>query len=129
MRKQVTLKNTTIQAAITQALPEIQKFKIEYISPKEFYNVFMYLECKGATELKVREMLSNLLQPDDKGKYSYLEFIKEYKQADEAPAQKRKGRKLYACKEEILKRVAYVIEHRKLRTFGQILADQDLENK
>ena len=75
----MTLKNTTIQAAITQALPEILKFKLEYITPKEFFNVFMYLECKGATELKVREMLSNVLQPDDKGRYSYLEFIKEYK--------------------------------------------------
>lgn len=123
LRKQITLKNTTIQDAIMQALPEVQKFKIEYISPKEFYNVFLYLECKGATELKVREILSTLLQPDDKGRYSYLDFIKEYKQADDGAAQKRKGRKLYASKDEVLKRVAYVIEHRKLRTFGQILAD------
>ncbi|TNV88020.1 hypothetical protein FGO68_gene1522 [Halteria grandinella] len=129
LRKQITLKNTTIQQAFTQALPEIQKFKIEYLSPKEFFNVFLYLECKGASEMKVREMLSNLLQSDDKGKYSYIEFIKEYKQADEAPSQRRKGRRLYQSKEEILKRVAYVIEHRKLRTFGQILADQDMENK
>jgi hypothetical protein len=118
LRKQVTLKNTTIQEAFAQALPEIGRFKIETLSPKEFHHVFLYLECKNTNEMKVREMLSNLLQPDQAGKYSYLDFIKEYRAADDAPSQKRRGRKLYGSKDDVLKRIAYVIEHRKLKTFG-----------
>lgn len=79
--------------------------------------------------MKMRDMLSSILQHDDQGKYSYLEFIKEYKMADESPAQRRKGRRLYTTRDEIVKRIAYVVEHRKLKTFGSILADQDMENK
>ena len=70
-----------------------------------------------------------LLQPDDQGRFSYLEFVSEYKANDPTPAQARRGRRLYTSKEEILKRVAYVIEHRGMRNFGQLLADQDVGGK
>jgi hypothetical protein len=36
--------------------------------------------------MKVKEMLSNLLQNDERGRYSYLDFIKEYNQAEDTPA-------------------------------------------
>lgn len=57
LRKQVLRKNQNIEIVFSQALPEVSKFKIEYLSVKDFYNVFLYLECKGATEEKVRETL------------------------------------------------------------------------
>lgn len=75
------------------------------------------------------EVLGALLQPDDQGRFSYLEFVSEYKANDPTPAQARRGRRLYTSKEEILKRVAYVIEHRGMRNFGQLLADQDVGGK
>lgn len=57
LRKQVLRKNQNIEIVFSQALPEVSKFKIEYLAVKDFYNVFMFLECKGATMDKVRETL------------------------------------------------------------------------
>jgi hypothetical protein len=108
----------------------VVKFKIEYLAPKEFYNVFLFLECKNASEDKVKEMLQNLLQPDEQGKFSYMEFIKEFNGTnDVANTQAKRGRRLYQSKDEIVKRIAYVIEHRGLKNFGSLLADQDMEGK
>jgi hypothetical protein len=104
-------------------MPEIAKFKIEYLSVQEFFNVFLFIECKSATISKVQEMLSNALQADEKGRFSYLEFIKEYKDGDVTPEQARRGRRLYINKEDIIKRIAYVIEHRGMKNFGSLLAD------
>jgi hypothetical protein len=46
LRKQVLLKNLTIEDAIKRAIPEIQKFRIEYLSPSEFQAVFLFVEYK-----------------------------------------------------------------------------------
>jgi len=111
-------------------LPDIQKFRIEYLSVKEFYNVFLFLESKVTTEEKLREILSTFFLPDDKGKYSYLEFINEFKaNHDDDPTKARRGRRLYQSRDDVLKRIAYVIEHRGLKNFGSLLADQDIEGR
>lgn len=58
--------------------------------------MFQFLECKNASEDKVKEMLQNLLQPDAQGKYSYLEFIKEFNGTVETDTKvARRGRRLY----------------------------------
>ena len=92
----------------------------------EFCCVFEFLQVRIENPA---EVLSALLQPDEKGRFSYLEFVSEYKANDPTPAQARRGRRLYTSKEEILKRIAYVIEHRGMRNFGQLLADQDTDGK
>jgi hypothetical protein len=68
-----------VETVFKQALPEVSKFNIEYLKVREFHHVFSFLECKGADEEKVRELLTNILQADEQGKYSYLEFINEFK--------------------------------------------------
>lgn len=45
------------------------------------------------------------------------------------PAAARKGRKFYQTREEIIKRIVFVIEHRNIQNFGSLLADQDLDGK
>lgn len=120
IRKKVQLKNLKIDTVFMQALPEISKFKLEYLTVSEFESVFEFLQVRVENP---REVLAALLQPDDQGRFSYLEFVAEYKASDPTPAQARRGRRLYTSREEILKRVAYVIEHRGMRNFGQLLAD------
>ena len=81
IRKQIKLKNMDIDTVFRQALPEVVKFKIEYIAPEEFFNVFMFVECKSATLPVVKELLRNVLTSDSEGKYSYLEFISEFRES------------------------------------------------
>jgi|LauGreDrversion4_2_1035121.scaffolds.fasta_scaffold1664303_1 hypothetical protein len=73
-------------------------------------------------------MLSNFFEPDKEGKYSVTDFIQDFKKLNNTdPAAARKGRKFYQNREEIIKRIVFVIEHRNIQNFGQLLADQDLE--
>lgn len=43
IRKQVQLKNLKIDTVFIQALPEISKFKLEYLTVHEFCSVFEFL--------------------------------------------------------------------------------------
>ena len=45
------------------------------------------------------------------------------------PAQSRAGKKIYQTRQEIIKRIVFVIEQRNIQNFGQLLADQDMEGK
>lgn len=129
IRKQIQLKNLKIETVFIQAMPEISKFQLEYLTVEEFFNVFLFLQCKNASIKEIRDMLSNMLQPNEQGRYSYVEFVNEYKSTDPTPAQARRGRRLYTSKEEILKRISYVIEHRGMKNFGSLLADQQTEGR
>lgn len=91
LRKQVQLKNLKIEDVFYRAIPEIQKFNIVYLSPQEFQSVFLFLEYKISLD-RVQKMLQNFFQPDNYEKYSYLEFIDEFK-ALEKSNQQFKGRK------------------------------------
>ena len=45
-KKQILLKNLKIDEVFKKAIPEIQKFNLEYLSPKEFRDVFLFIEYK-----------------------------------------------------------------------------------
>ena len=66
---------------------------------------------------------------DDSGKFSHKEFMDDFNIMDKAQAAGAKGRKFFMAAEDILKRLAGVIEQRGLKTFGGLLADQDLQGK
>ena len=57
LKKQIDLKNEKIETVFHQAIPMIHKFKIEYLSVRDFFNVFIYAGCKSASEDKIRELL------------------------------------------------------------------------
>lgn len=59
-------------------------------------------------------MLANS-QEADEGKYSVPDFIKDFKLLNNTdPAAARKGRKFYNTREDIIKRIVFVIEHRNI---------------
>lgn len=63
-------------------------------------------------------MLANS-QEADEGKYSVPDFIKDFKLLNNTdPAAARKGRKFYNTREDIIKRIVFVIEHRNIQNFG-----------
>ena len=75
-------------------------------------------------------MLRGFFSPDENGKFSMKEFIKEFSHSQNLDTkQSRRGRRLYTNLLEILKRIAFVISGRGLKNFGTLLADQDLEGK
>lgn len=58
-------------------------------------------------------------QEADEGKYSVPDFIKDFKLLNNTdPAAARKGRKFYNTREDIIKRIVFVIEHRNIQNFG-----------
>ncbi len=106
------------------------KFEIDYLSPREFYHVFMFLECKTSNEEQVKDMLREFLSEDENGKFSMKEFIQEFKVSQQIENQNpRRGRRLYTNVNDIIKRIAFVISGRGLKNFGSLLADQDLDGK
>ena len=78
MRKAIIKKNTSIEQAFPQALPEITKFQIDQLSPRDFFHVFLFLECKNITEENVREILKQFFSEDENGKFSLKEFVLEF---------------------------------------------------
>ena len=85
LRKQIMLKNLKIEEVFSRAIPEISKFNIEHLSPEEFHSVFMFVESKMPLD-KINSMLRTFFQADQYGKYSYKEFIKEYKNTEKTNA-------------------------------------------
>ena len=81
----------------------------------------MFVEYKIEIN-KVREMLSSFFTSDQYGKYSYLDFIKEF-QATEKNNPMQRGRRLIQTVEEIKKRIAYHIDQRGIKNLGTLLAD------
>lgn len=130
IKKAIIKKNTKIEKVFAQALPDVTKFEIDYLTPREYYHVFLFLECKSASEEQIRDILREFLSEDENGKFSMKEFIKEFKESQQIESQNpRRGRRLYTNVNDILKRIAFVISGRGLKNFGSLLADQDLEGK
>lgn len=87
-----------------------------YLTPEEFQSVFLFVEYKLSLD-RVKQMLSNFFVPDEHGKYSYLEFIEEFKNAEKTNPL-FKGKRLFQNLDEILKKMAACIESRQLKQFG-----------
>lgn len=130
MQKSILKKNSSVEKVFEEAISDIKRFRMDAFKPEEFYQVIIYLEIKNVSLDQLRDMLQNFQEPDKEGKYSVADFIKDFKKMnDTAPAAARKGRKFYQTREEIIKRIVFVIEHRNIQNLGQLLADQDLDEK
>jgi hypothetical protein len=119
IQKNILKKNSTIDRVFEEAMPDFKRFQLDQFQPEMFYKIMIYLEISTVSVQEIKDMLINFQEPDKDGKYSVSEFLKDFKKSCVVdPAVARKGKKNYENRNEILKRVAYIVESRCIQNFG-----------
>lgn len=51
LKKGLAKKNASLKQIFAQAIPDVVKFQMDQLTPREFFSLFLFLECKTVTEV------------------------------------------------------------------------------